>query len=113
MARNFIVSSYDLKCLFYLQTPRSPPSTKTMSILGNFAQPLGKNVSVSTILSMAIEQACFVYSQRTYMNEKINWGEGGRITWKMTQKNPCKGKHKEFRNFAKTKGRLFAQLVNS
>ena len=34
-------------------------------------------------------------------------------TGKMDQKNPCRGKHKEFGNFAKTQGIWFAQVVNS
>ena len=29
------------------------------------------------------------------------------------QKNPCHGKHREFGNFAKTQGILFAQVINS
>ena len=29
------------------------------------------------------------------------------------QKYPCQGKHREFRNFAKTQGISFAQVVNS
>ena len=29
------------------------------------------------------------------------------------KKNPCQGKHREFGNFAKTQGILFAQVVNS
>ena len=29
------------------------------------------------------------------------------------KKNPCQGKHREFRNFAKTQGIWFAQVVNS
>ena len=31
----------------------------------------------------------------------------------MDQKNPCQGKRREFGNFAKTQGILFAQVVNS
>ena len=31
----------------------------------------------------------------------------------MDKKNPCQGKHREFGNFAKTQGILFAQVVNS
>ena len=31
----------------------------------------------------------------------------------MAKKNPCRGKHREFGNFAKTQGILFAQVVNS
>ena len=34
-------------------------------------------------------------------------------TGKMAQKVPCQGKHREFGNFAKTPGILFAQIVNS
>ena len=29
------------------------------------------------------------------------------------QKNPCQGKHRKFRNFAKTQGIWFAEVVNS
>ena len=29
------------------------------------------------------------------------------------KKNPCQGKHREFENFAKTRGIWFAQVVNS
>ena len=32
---------------------------------------------------------------------------------KWPKKNPCQGKHREFGNFAKTQGILFAQDVNS
>ena len=38
---------------------------------------------------------------------------GTEKTGKMTKKNPCQGKHREFGNFAKTQGSLFAQVVNS
>ena len=31
----------------------------------------------------------------------------------MAEKIPCQGKHREFGNFAKTQGILFAQVVNS
>ena len=31
----------------------------------------------------------------------------------MAKKNPCQGKQREFGNFAKTQGILFAQVVNS
>ena len=34
-------------------------------------------------------------------------------TGKMALKIPCQGKHREFGNFAKTQGILFAQVVNS
>ena len=34
-------------------------------------------------------------------------------TGKMAQQIPCQGKHREFGNFAKTQGILFAQVVNS
>ena len=34
-------------------------------------------------------------------------------TGKMPPKYPCHGKHREFRNFAKTQEILYAQLVNS
>ena len=34
-------------------------------------------------------------------------------TGKIAKKNPCQGKHREFENFAKTQGILFAQVVNS
>ena len=30
----------------------------------------------------------------------------------MAKRNPCQGKHREFGNFAKTQGILFAQVVN-
>ena len=38
---------------------------------------------------------------------------GTGITGKMANKIPCQGKHREFRNFAKTQGILSAQVVNS
>ena len=34
-------------------------------------------------------------------------------TGKMAQKNPCQGKHREFRNFTKTQGIWFVPVVNS
>ena len=34
-------------------------------------------------------------------------------TGKMIKKNPCRGKHREFGNFAKIQGIWFAQVVNS
>ena len=34
-------------------------------------------------------------------------------TGKMARNIPCQGKHREFGNFAKTQGILFAQVVNS
>ena len=36
-----------------------------------------------------------------------------RKTRKMSKRIPCQGKHREFGNFAKTQGILFAQVVNS
>ena len=42
---------------------------------------------------------------------RVPTAQGKQGKWK--NKNPCQGKHREFGNFAKTQGILFAQVVNS
>ena len=42
---------------------------------------------------------------------RVPTAQGKQGKW--PQKNPCQGKHREFGNFAKTQGILFAQVVNS
>ena len=41
---------------------------------------------------------------------RVPTAQGKQGKW---PKNPCQGKHREFGNFAKTQGILFAQVVNS
>ena len=55
-------------------------------------------------------------------DDKSEVKKNGVRPWRLTQgkqgkwtkkKNPCQGKNREFGNFAKTQGILFAQVVNS
>ena len=46
-----------------------------------------------------------------YISYRVSTTRGKQGKW--PKRNPCQGKHREFRSFAKTQGILFAQVVNS
>ena len=47
------------------------------------------------------------------MSDLIQGTHGTGKTGEMATQKNCQGKHREFGNFAKTQGILFAQVVNS
>ena len=54
-------------------------------------------------MDLILFYSSFIHSQGTH-----GTGKTGKM-----EKNPCQGKHREFGNFAKTQGILFAQVINS
>ena len=65
-----------------------------------------------------VDACCTLSQTRAQQSDKkssphfrVPTAQGKQAKW--TKKNPCQGKHREFGNFAKTQGILFAQVVNS